>query len=1643
MEENIVIVKCGAEVGTAFYISRNYLLTAYHVICDYAHSHNNYLLSKTSKTDYSIEKEWEEYDLALIKVEDREEESCLPLLSKSVRIGETIRSYGYPDVECNEGLWAKGEVAQRLVDGCADYSISVVNVDRNYDYAGLSGAPILYDNFVIGIAIEQTGDCINFVSIRKIETDLRSLAIQVNKERNLVSIPESIKAELEKCRPNYTAFNDIENALSRTDGNWIVLYGNPGCGKTTISAGFESNDETFEVIGRFFFKVPNDTTSLAERKSLNYFINWIESVYLQVSGTDLPCLSFDKKRESVAQWILMLNNLMATENKCGVIFIDGIDEVAKQIDDYLAVFPSQNLSNLKIILSCVSQNTLPDFVLESLQEEYRVEVKPLDVVACESYIRDNSGEWEKPYSFIQTVAQKTEGHPLYMNYLCRYLVQTFSEKTKEDELMQWVDTLPSIGGNIESYYNAIWKKIEGNPVTIEVLALLSQLRSGVSENDMLEMLRPNSRYSLVPAIEHLKHLFKEQDSDMYEIYHSSFRLYIANKLKANLKDANDQIVTYCKCQKDSIYSIENILHHTLCGNNYQDGLTMCNQEWADNCALQDVSPDLILHDIKECLTIAVDNDSPLEVVRLMLLAQRIENRYDSILYDNTDTLTEINLLLSKPEAAIKYLVRENTLLVNTLNAIFYLQSFFELGYEDQAIRLADAIDAIIRLDMHKDSKALSTKTITERGMFFVIMDSAGYGGRNMERFFNSLQNYMMTAEDEENYKAMAQILKTLSPYYLSSKVRKGKFVNLKLSLEKLGVDMNKEAIIMASKILSIYNELDSGVVKQGKNDSYHDLVVQMDEILSAHSFDFSPEELPLVIDSMIYDSRNSAVIISLINSLPKSILTLDFRDPNGVDIKTENLLRYYTENLYIGYADYADNYLSLLSSTSGWEGYCESLIREVAYLNGRILRKSAESIDLTIEYERIVDILSNIDFSFWSRTQWDRSYLLPEELFPFIYDKIVEIFRDFFPENIKALKSHIENRSVNQLSLYVEGYCATLLRMAEKIAYSSSKEFSLWLSGKVFDFILYAVQNRSMRCSYLMKLALNFAVAGDLESCKNVYREILKSSMGPEWYKEAQLDLLSCFKDLNIHFSAEQAIHASALYEEASGEMTFQRYVQQEKNAFVGILAKCSSLSDAIGYYRYETLPTYQTVVNNAEVWKVDMPKVGEGYDLGANHLIEASAMLHLLEVVDASPLIKYALSELFWDNDDKLHNDSGYVRLHTSILREMDAAFVMSELLPRMADYYANEYNREGEKMYLSDYDASDIPETIKSAFETALKSHDIEWNRRSKTGPSELTMHEDTPQVTVSLTDTKSLLVHWKKDIVSPISCYWYSLSQFIKPLGAMLNTSVNDLYDVVTKHFDINVVPCSSTFNKFDWIKGFDADENREELLMRFLVWFLVHPNYTIVRRAENVIKWLANYDKRILHVLIDSIIRPSEIGEDVRSSHILCELASVYYKELLEIFKVDNKLGQLAEIESFSVVYNLYEIGMIIKEKLGDDAICNTMKSLFPDNVADRGDVWFEHIQMMFVEDVIDNLNQLHVTGGKEFAKPYTEAVDTMLADGTITCLCKDCRYVRRSFYLNDVHNSRYNRTMIGVMDKILYGKVAASKAKSVYYTLNRF
>lgn len=170
----------------------------------------------------------------------------------------------------------------------------------------------------------------------------------------------------------------------------------------------------------------------------------------------------EEKRKSVSDWFRYMSNILSVDDKSGVIIIDGLDELVtdrdNRIDDILSLLPESLPSNIKVVLSCISEDILPATIIGKLLDEFKIEVTPLNMQACESYIKANSGEWEKTFPFIQAVAHKTQGHPLYMNYLCRYMAESFDEKTKEVELEEWLDSLPTIGGDITAYYESIWKK---------------------------------------------------------------------------------------------------------------------------------------------------------------------------------------------------------------------------------------------------------------------------------------------------------------------------------------------------------------------------------------------------------------------------------------------------------------------------------------------------------------------------------------------------------------------------------------------------------------------------------------------------------------------------------------------------------------------------------------------------------------------------------------------------------------------------------------------------------------------------------------------------------------------------------------------------------------------------------------------------------------------------------------------------------------------------------------------------------------------------------------------------------------------------------------------------------------------------------
>ncbi len=1649
-EKFIVRIICDREVGTAFYAAQDTLVTAWHTVS--ADKENGRRIVKDpSEGDlsYKVTKVLEEVDLAILKVEGRKSTEHLPLLSHHMKVGEEFGIFGYPDTGNQEGSRIKGRISQRLSDLTADFRLLTNDVGAGYNYEGMSGAPVFQDNQVVGVVIEQAGNSLNIVSVQKIGEIDTEKTLQIEQETNLTAVPNSIAKDVASAHPNYSVIQVLDEHLSGSGSKWVLLYGSPGCGKTTLSAGYEPEDEKTAVLSRFFFKVPNDQVSRAVRCSESYFVDWVESVYVTQTGQEIEKLTFETKVKSITGWLRQVSDTIAGQGKRGILIIDGLDELVSEkenkVDTILSLLPAALPNNISVVLSCITKEILPASIIERIDADDYIEVTPLNIASCESYIQENSGEWDKPYSFVQAVARKTEGHPLYMNYLCRYITDSFDATTEERQLTEWVSGLPSIGGDIRSYYEAVWKKSDPHGIAYEVLALLSQIRGPIKEPQLIGMMRNANPYEFKFATKEFQHLMKEKDSDVYEIYHSSFRLFVTAKLSTIINVTNDQIASYCEKNQDSTYTIENYLHHVVNGSDIGKGLSMCNQEWADNCAMNDVSPDLIMQDIKECLSLAVDCNLPIEVVRLMLLAQRIETRCDSIMVDNATEVANFKIAMGKPEVALKYLVRDDILLVSIDSALIYLRELFELGYEDEAVTLSSAIGAAIRKQIYDNTgKKTSPYIFLQQGFLIIEGILSGYQDiSHLPRYFRLL-DYLMPDEDEQSAEVKTSMRDMVVAYQLSNQLRAGKKINIAKHLKQFGADWDERVMMLFLKVLALYDDKDNGLNILGHNEAYNDCLNQVEEALKSREFTFDENDLSVLPSALVDKNIRADIVQKYLKEYKPEPGAFVFRKDNGVDYDGEAVNHYYQESIYQAYADDNKPCPALNRNYYGdnsWEQYIEALVARIAYINGAAYRKRASGEECMELYPLVRETLDYIDFTFERRIKWQRSYLLPEELFPFIYCKLTDIFCVFFADKLQELAGHLRSRMPDQLCLYREGYCSVLINLIGVfVSRKTGNALAVELADEAVKYIEYAVQNRAERCSCLLQICNFYALLNDKGKAETTYKEVLSSSMGPEWYKEAQLELINRFRKFDIDFKGYQVAHLAAIFEEASGEMTFQRYVQQQKDEFVATIATNSSLADAIAYYKYETLPAPERIVKNVEEWKVDMPVRGEGYDLGANHLIESSAICQLLIACkDESPYIRYAISELFWENWDKMHNDYQYAKLHYGVITAIGEEKAVTDLAPRMAEYYVHEYNHDGKGDYLRDLENTQVYRSVLDALETGMGKLGYTWNRATKQA-KDAKEDERKTEMLSDLPSSKAILERCRKDIVSPLGSYWYSLSEIITPLVKKSDFDASLLLDVLAVHYDTNVRPSSEQFEKFGWFIGAHVEHDKDEQLIHLLIWYLTHPDRKVAGRAVESIKWLANTDERVIDCLIAEIIRPSEVGLDTAASSMLLDLTQENPKAVLAHLRKDDVEEQLLSVLNFSVSRNLFEMAKVFAEIEVNDTLQKRVSTIIPETLPDKGEVWFDNEDMMFLEHKIEKLNYLQVTG-KDFAELYLEEEQLMKNNGSIGMLIRSDIYTRRSFYLDYIPKGRYDRTMESLLNKVLYGKIDQKRAGQVYYAIN--
>ena len=136
------------------------------------------------------------------------------------------------------------------------------------------------------------------------------------------------------------------------------------------------------------------------------------------------------------------------------------------------------------------------------------------------------------------------------------------------------------------------------------------------------------------------------------------------------------------------------------------------------------------------------------------------------------------------------------------------------------------------------------------------------------------------------------------------------------------------------------------------------------------------------------------------------------------------------------------------------------------------------------------------------------------------------------------------------------------------------------------------------------------------EAAERAFQDAIDSSLGPNWYKEDQfqliIDALEGVDDAEFSVSLWKSTVEILAY--ASGESTFQRYVRYAKGALIGHLARVGRRAEALATYRHYLLPSHELQKQRIRAVDVDMTTHVSGGRFGVQEVDEQRAALEMLE---------------------------------------------------------------------------------------------------------------------------------------------------------------------------------------------------------------------------------------------------------------------------------------------------------------------------------------------------------------------------------------------------------------------------------------------
>lgn len=325
----------------------------------------------------------------------------------------------------------------------------------------------------------------------------------------------------------------IKEALSQN--NKVVATAEPGAGKSWLINALEKdcNLNNVTLVKHYCYVSLEDSNFERRIRTTTLLGSLKDQIQQTFSG-----LHSNKTFAADVDEVNTLLNQIPSET---LVLIDGVDHVKriyaknsynvtqKQVD-VISAMNQLDFDNPNVKLLIISQ---PISEFSSLTNFLNVEIPPISVGFVRKYLKKVSLD-DKEYEGIllsTLIHEKSQGNALYCKYLVEYAKTNASSKD-----LSWLEKLPFCDSNLQSYYDYIYEKLDGN---IDVPAALCGVDCSLNKEELKEITGAGKYID--EQLEILSPILRCKPAYGYSIYHESFKKYLFDLFKKKHVDARKKV----------------------------------------------------------------------------------------------------------------------------------------------------------------------------------------------------------------------------------------------------------------------------------------------------------------------------------------------------------------------------------------------------------------------------------------------------------------------------------------------------------------------------------------------------------------------------------------------------------------------------------------------------------------------------------------------------------------------------------------------------------------------------------------------------------------------------------------------------------------------------------------------------------------------------------------------------------------------------------------------------------------------------------------------------------------------------------------------------------------------------------------------